>query len=75
MSKETLVFVIGLLLVITPFLGIPEAWRISIIVFLGAVLIFTGYGLRRGVYLRHIDRGNGERGTDSFVETTEKLFQ
>lgn len=74
MSKETLVFVIGLLLVITPFLGIPEDWRINIIVFLGAVLIFTGYGLRRGVYLRHTDRGNGERVTDSFVETTEKLF-
>lgn len=74
MSKETLVFVAGLLLMIVPFLGIPERWRIGIVVFLGAVLIFTGYGLRRAVYLRHIERANGERATDSFVETTERLF-
>ncbi len=74
MSKETLVFFTGILLMIVPFLGIPEQWRIGIVVFLGAVLILTGYGLRRTVYLRHIERGNGERATDSFVETTEKLF-
>ena len=74
MSKETLVFVTGLFLMVVPFLGIPEDWRIGIVVFLGAVLIFTGYGLRRTVYLRGIERGNGERATDSFVETTEKLF-
>jgi hypothetical protein len=74
MTKETLVFFTGILLIIVPFLGVPELWRISLIVFLGVVLVLTGYGLRRNVYLNHIDKGNGERGTDSFVETTEKLF-
>jgi len=34
----------------------------------------VGYSLRRYVYLSHLDRGNGERGNDSFVETTEQLF-
>ena len=74
MSKETLVFVCGLFLIVIPFLGIPELWRISATVFAGFVLVLTGYGLRRSLYLNHIDRGNGERATDSFVETTEKLF-
>ncbi len=74
MTKETLVFFCGMLLIIVPFLGVPEMWRIGLIVFLGATLVLTGYGLRRSLYLNHIDKGNGERGTDSFVETTEKLF-
>lgn len=74
MTKETLVFFSGILLVIVPFLGIPETWRYGIISFLGVVLVLTGYGLRRRQYLNRIDKGNGERGNDSFVETTEKLF-
>lgn len=74
MTKETLVFFTGIALMIVPFLGIPESWRYGIIAFLGAVLVLTGYGLRRSLYLSHIDKGNGERGNNSFVETTEKLF-
>lgn len=75
MTKETLVFFSGILLMIVPFLGIPESWRYGIIAFLGAALVLIGYGLRRRHYLSHIDKGNGERGTDSFVETTETLFK
>ncbi len=73
-SKETLVFVSGLLLIIIPFLGVPEKWRYYAVSALGVILVFVGYELRRRMYLSRIDRGNGERGTDSFVETTEKLF-
>jgi hypothetical protein len=73
-TKETLVFFFGLLLIIIPFLGIPEEWRGYAVSALGIFLVFIGYALRRDVYLSRIDRGNGERGTDSFVETTEKLF-
>lgn len=75
MTKETLVFFTGILLTIVPFLGIPEDWRKYTIAGLGALLILVGYALRRAVYLAKIDRGNGERGTDSFVETTEPLFR
>lgn len=73
-SKETLVFLAGLLLIIIPFLGVPEKWRYYGVSALGVILVFVGYELRRRTYLSRIDRGNGERGTDSFVETTEKLF-
>lgn len=72
--KETTVFLSGILLTIIPFTGIPETWRHYAIVAIGALLIIVGYTLRRAVYLRRIDKGNGERGTDSYVETTENLF-
>ena len=75
MTKETLVFFAGMLLILVPFLGIPEAWRQYTVAGLGAVLVLVGYVLRRSVYLTRIDKGNGERGTDSFVETTEPLFK
>ncbi len=74
MTKETLVFFVGIFLTLVPFLGIPEVWRQYLIVGLGAFLILVGYALRRSLYLARIDKGNGERGTDSFVETTKPLF-
>jgi len=74
MSKETLVFIFGILLTIVPFLGVPEAWRQYTILGIGIILVIIGYILRRGVYLNRIDRGNGERGENTFVETTEVLF-
>lgn len=74
MTKETFIFLAGILLTIVPFLGIPLMWRQYAIFGIGVLLIFVGYILRREVFLNRIDKGNGERGTDSFVETTEKLF-
>lgn len=74
MSKETLVFIFGILLTIVPFLGVPQEWRQFIILIIGVILIIIGYILRRGVYLRRLDKGNGERGNDTFIETTEILF-
>ena len=75
MSKETFVFIAGLLLILTPYLGIPETWTRIFIVVMGIVLVIVGYSLRRAVYLSRLDRGNGERGNDSFVETTAPLFE
>ena len=74
MSKETIVFISGIILTIVPFLGIPLAWRAYAIAALGVLLVFVGYAQRRSLYLKQIERGSGERGTDSFVETTDKLF-
>lgn len=74
MSKETLVFIFGILLTVIPFLGVPELWRQYAIFGIGVIFILIGYSLRRGVYLDRIDKGNGDRGVDSFIETTEKLF-
>jgi len=74
MSKETLVFISGILLTIVPFLGVPESWRQYAILALGAILILIGYFLRRNLYLSRLDKGNGERGSETFIETTEMLF-
>jgi uncharacterized membrane protein len=73
-TKETFVFIAGILLTLLPFLGIPLVWRQYLIFGIGVLLIIAGYILRRQIFLERIDRGNGERGNDSFVETTEKLF-
>ena len=73
-SKETIVFIAGFLLTIVPFLGIPHEWRQYTIFGIGVVLILVGYILRRSVYLQRMEK-NGERETDSFVETTENLFE
>ena len=75
MSKETLTFLFGIALLLVPFLGIPEAWRQYIIAVIGALLVFIGYALRRDVFFRKIEKQNGERATDSFVEPTETLFE
>lgn len=74
-SKESLVFFIGILLAVLPFLGVPEEWRLVGVSVIGVILVCVGYAQRRAVYLEEIDRGNGERGNNSFVETTEKLFE
>ncbi len=74
MTKETLVFISGILLTVIPFLGLPEEWRYYTVSGIGILLTFVGYSFRHMVYLSHIDQGNGERATDSFVETTEKLW-
>ena len=75
MSKETTVFLLGIILTLVPFLGIPESWRQYSVLGIGVLLIVVGYILRRSVYLSEIDYGNGERGSDSFIETTDSLFE
>ncbi len=74
MTKETLVFVLGICLTVLPFLGVPELWKQYMVAGTGVILIIVGYALRRHLFLLKIDRGNGERGNDSFVETTKQLF-
>ena len=74
MSKETLVFITGIILTLVPFLGVPENWKQYTVAALGAFLVIVGYFLRRALYYKRIDHGNGERGDESFVETTQQLF-
>ncbi len=70
-----MVFIIGILLIVVPFLGVPQAWRTYAIVSLGVFLTLIGYALRRRAYLKEIEQENGERSTNAFVETTETLFK
>jgi low affinity Fe/Cu permease len=74
MTKGTFVFLLGILLCLIPYLGIPSAWKQYIYLGLGVILILIGYMIRRARYLTDIDRGNGERGGETFVETTQNLF-
>lgn len=69
MSRESLILLIGVIVFLTPLLSVPEDWKRYVIAVCGAVLVVLGYFLRRAAYLRQISMGNGERGTDSFVES------
>lgn len=75
MRKGSLVFLLGIILVLTPYLGIPSLWKQYIVVISGALLILLGYFIRRQQYLDDIDSGKGERVSDTFVETTPELFK
>lgn len=68
MSKEVLVFLLGVVVCILPFLGVPSDIKERLLVGIGALLILLGYLLRRAAFLRHIRRANGERHANTFVE-------
>ena len=69
MSRESLVLLAGLIVFFVPVLGIPMMWKTYLLYGLGILLMILGFSLRRSSYLRKIDRGNGQRATDSFVES------
>lgn len=69
MSRESIVLILGVVVFFTTLLSIPEDWKYYILLGSGIVLFIIGYLLRRSAYLRRIDKGNGERGTDSFIES------
>ena len=70
MSRESLVLLLGIVVFLVPGSGLPEVWILNILRVVGAILIVVGYTLRRSAYYRKTDRGNGERGSDSFVESS-----
>ena len=68
MSKESFVFLLGLVVLLTPFLGIPNDWKEAIFIGIGILLLWAGYSLRRAAYLRSIESESGERRSEEFVE-------
>lgn len=72
MSRESFVFLLGCLVFITPFLGVPSDWKKLVYIAAGALLMFIGYSLRRSAFLRSIETAEGERRGDSFVESIER---
>lgn len=74
MTQETLVFILGLILFLTPFLGIPADWKFYIYIFAAGSLLLIGYRLRYARFLRSIENDQGERQTDSYVEATGEMF-
>lgn len=72
MSRESIVFTLGILFLVIPNLGIPENWKFYFYMLAGVVLVVVGYSLRRSSFFRSIEKENGEQGTDSFVENVSK---
>ena len=70
MTKESLVLFLGIIVFFIPRSGFPNEWQRYILYGAGILLIVVGYLLRRGAYLRRIERANGDRVTDSFVESS-----
>ena len=75
MKKATLIGLIGLTLTVLPFIGIPDTWKIYITSGSGVLLLVLGYLFVRDYVHAESYLGNGERGNDSYVETTEPLFK
>ncbi len=46
MSKEMTVIVLGLLVAVTPFLGIPGSWKTAVFVLAGLGMAIVGFLLR-----------------------------
>jgi len=75
MRKAMFVCLIGFILLTLPYLGIPTYVREYVLLGSAGLLVLLGYMLLRDESLRRSDYGNGERGSDSFIETTEPLFK
>lgn len=69
MSKESLVFVLGIVVFFTPFTGIPRDYKEWLFIVCGMLLIITGYRLRRRAFLASLEHESGERRGDAFVES------
>ncbi len=65
MSKEMTIIVLGLFVVVVPYLGIPGEWRVILLVLSGLGLAVTGF-LLRGEALA---RGGRAHAHNSFVES------
>ena len=69
MSKETGVFVLGIVVFFGTFSGLPTEYKEWIFIISGILLIGIGYSLRRRAFLQSIEHENGERRSDEFVES------
>ena len=75
MNKASLTGLLGLILVTLPFLGIPDQWKVYGTAGAGAIIAVLSYLIIRDRILASMDMGNGERGNESYVESTQSLFK
>lgn len=68
MSREAIIFILGALVILVPFLGIPDLFQDRLLIVVGVVIMVCGYTLRRSAFLREIESERGDRVTDSFSE-------
>jgi len=48
MSKETILVIVGVLIVLSPFLGLPQSWLSLMLPILGLVVIVVAYLAMKG---------------------------
>jgi predicted Na+-dependent transporter len=74
MTKGTAIFLLGLLVIILPAFGMPFLWKQVALALIGVLMIGIGYSLRRTQYLATLEHDGVVRTAETFVETTEPLF-
>lgn len=67
MSKEMTVIVLGLWVVVVPYLGIPGEWRTALLVLSGLGIAVVGFLLRGET----LSRGSKPHAHNSFVESNQ----
>lgn len=75
MTKELFITFVGLILILLPQLGIPTSFKDWLVTGAGLILALLGYLLARKRFLAETNLGDGERGADTFVESTKSLFE
>ncbi len=75
MKRESLIFLLGIAIVLLPFIGIPSEWKRVGYMLAGFSLALLGYQLRRAAFLRSITQPSGERRADVYVEQAAPLPQ
>lgn len=68
MSRESFVFCVGLIVFLTPFLGLPREYKNWIVIGSGVLLMLLGYQLRRRRFLMSLLKGDERKG-DAFAES------
>ncbi len=68
MSKEMSIILLGVWVVIVPYLGVPESWRTLLLVLSGIAVVVIGLLLRGET----LSRGVGENINHPFVEHVHK---
>jgi len=71
MSRESLVFILGFLVFLVSFLGIPQDWKKIFFIASGVMLMILGFVLRRSAFFRSIEKERGEHESDVFSESVE----
>lgn len=71
MKKDLSIIFLGLIVVVTPFLGIPTSWKNVVFVLVGLAISVLAYLLQKEM---HADMHAGiEKGTEIFVENDARL--
>lgn len=75
MSKESIVLLVGLIVLAVPMSGLPEDWITYILRAAGVSLIILGLLLRRASYYRRMKEGSEERAADSFIDSSHEVLR